>query len=195
MADNIDTYKGTGIFIIVERLYNRDAPNWHGIGASMIQVHKMVYQLYRKQDVLLEGETITPESATWWQRIKILSGAELVQRNAADNDIRFALDYAGSRFNVTPLSLGGLTSKKIPEFLTTEYTLPTRNIMAYGSDPLPNVNLYGRPDTRFIKAGGGRDDPIAAAKYDLRTKQLKLIDPVNQLRTTMRQLASVRGIK
>lgn len=93
--NNIESYKGTGIFIIIERIYNRDALNWHGIGASLIQVHKMVYQLYRKQDVYLEGHKITADNISLWQRIKILSGAHLIQHNSVDNDTRFALDYAG----------------------------------------------------------------------------------------------------
>ncbi|WP_017349983.1 hypothetical protein [Pantoea sp. A4] len=195
MTDNIESYKGTGIFIIVERLYNRDAPSWHGVGASMIQVHKMVYQLYRKQDVYFEGEKITPESATLWQRIKILSGAQLVQKNAADNETHFALAYAGSRFRATPLSVAGMDSKNIPGFLTKEYTLPTRKILAYGSDPVPNVNIYGRADASFVMAEGGKGDPTAAAKYDLQTKQIKLVDPVHELPALMRQLATLKEKK
>ncbi len=35
MMNNIANYKGTGVFIITERLYSRGVPNWHGIGASM----------------------------------------------------------------------------------------------------------------------------------------------------------------
>ena len=195
MADNIDTYKGVGIFIIVERLYSRDSPSWHGIGTALMQVHRMVYQLYRKQDVSLDGERITPESATLWQRIQILSGTQLVQQNSADNVTRFALDYAGSRFMGTPVSIGGLKSKKIPDFLTKEYALPTQRIMAYGRDPIPTATLYGRPDAKFVMGSGGKDDPIAAAKYDLKTKQLKLIDPNNELPGMMRQLTSLRAIK
>lgn len=98
MAGSIENYAGTGVFIFVERLYSRDAPNWHGVGASMVQIHKMVYQLYHKQDVYLEGKKIEPDSATVWQRLKILFGADLVQKNAADNSTCFSLDYAGSRF-------------------------------------------------------------------------------------------------
>ena len=68
--NNIESYKGTGIFIIVERIYNRDALNRHGIGVSLIQVHRMVYQLYRKQDVYIEGQKITEDNISLWKRIK-----------------------------------------------------------------------------------------------------------------------------
>lgn len=190
--NNIESYKGTGIFIIIERIYNRDALNWHGIGASLIQVHKMVYQLYRKQDVYLEGHKITADNISLWQRIKILSGAHLIQHNSADNDTRFALDYAGSNFKGTPVNIPGLNSKSIPEFLTKEYKLPTGRIMAYGKDPIPNVNLYGRPDIKFVMGSGGKDDPVAAAKYEMSTRQLKPVDPIHELPSLMRELSLLR---
>lgn len=191
MADNIANYKGTGIFIIVERLYSRGAPNWHGIGASMMQVHRMVYQLYQQQDIFLEGQKITPSTVTLWQRVKILFGADLVQRNSATNSTRFSLDYAGSRFMATPLA--SIDSKKIPDFLSREYTLPGRNILALGNDPFPNVTIYGRSDAKFVMADGGKGDPTAAAKYDIKTKQLVMVDPGQELPRLMQRLKKRGG--
>ncbi|MGA7510991.1 MAG: hypothetical protein WBW72_22140 [Erwinia billingiae] len=186
MTNNIANYKGTGIFIITEHLYSRGAPNWNGIGASMVQVYKMVYQLYQKQDVYLEGNLITPDTVTLWQRLKILSGAHLVQNDASDHQTCFSLDYAGSRFMATPLS--SFDSDKIPAFLTKEYSLPTRKILALGSDPFPDVNIYGRKDARFVMASGGKEDPTAAAKYDSNTRQLVLVDPGEELSRLMKLL-------
>ncbi|MBP2168130.1 hypothetical protein J2125_001322 [Erwinia toletana] len=77
-----DTYKGIGIYVVTERVYNREAPNWHGIGSTMMQVHKMVYQLCKKQDVYMEGEIITPDTTTLWQNLKILFGATLVMKDS-----------------------------------------------------------------------------------------------------------------
>lgn len=190
MANNIANYKGTVIHIITERLYSRGAPNWNGIGASMVQVYKMVYQLYQKQDVYLEEKRITPDTVTLWQRLKILSGAHLFQRNSSDHSNCFSLDYAGSRFMATPLS--SFDSKKIPTFLTKEYSLPTRRILALGRDPFPQVNIYGRQDAHFVMASGGKDDPIAAAKYDSNTRQLVLVDPGQELSSLMRLLSTQR---
>lgn len=193
MYDNIANYKGTGIFIIVERLYSRGAPNWHGVGASMVQVHKMVYQLYQKQDVYLEGVKVSPDTVTIWQRLKILFGAHLVQRDAADKNTCFSLDYAGSRFMATPLS--SIDSKKIPEFLTKEYSLPTGRVLALGRDPFPNVNIYGRPGARFVMARGGKEDPTAAAKYDANTRQMVMVDPGHELSRLMQLLNTQRTLK
>lgn len=193
MAGSIENYAGTGVFIFVERLYSRDAPNWHGVGASMVQIHKMVYQLYHKQDVYLEGKKIEHDSATVWQRLKILFGADLVQKNAADNSTCFSLDYAGSRFVTTPFS--GIDSKKIPDFLTREYTLPGRNVLAFGSDPFPHVSLYGRSDARFVMAEGGKGDPTAAAKYDAKSKQLVMVDPGKELPQLMQRLKTRREMQ
>ncbi len=105
-----------------------------------------------------------PDSVTLWQRLKILSGAHLVQKDANDPNNIFSLDYAGSRLMATPLS--SFNSKKIPAFLTKEYSLPTGRVLALGRDPFPEVNIYGRKDACFAMANGGKDDPTAAAKYD-----------------------------
>ncbi len=42
----IGNFTGTGIYIIVERLYDFLSPKWNNIGMSNTQVHRVVYQLY-----------------------------------------------------------------------------------------------------------------------------------------------------
>ncbi|CAM3709778.1 hypothetical protein BS639_18380 [Rouxiella silvae] len=193
MADNIPVFKGTGIFIITERIYSRDAPNWHGLGATMLQIHKMVFQLSRKQDSYLDGAKVTSANVTLWQNIRILAGAELLQRDSAGAELEFFMEYSGSRFMATPVS--GIDSKKIPSVLTKEYSLPTSEILAFGHDPLPNVNIYGRPDANFMMNDGGKGTPEAAAKYDKKTGQLIMVKPGHELSTLMNKLNKPRGHK
>ncbi|WP_233598507.1 hypothetical protein [Erwinia sp. 198] len=174
MKTKVTNYKGTGLYIITERLYSRGGPDWHGLGASIVQVHKMVYQLYQRQDIYLEGQKITPDTVTLWQRLKILSGAYLVRRSTANQETCFSLYYAGSRFMATPVS--GVSSKK-PAFLTREYKLPGGDVMALGRDPLSDVNIYGRQEARFIMPNSGKDHPVAAAKHDKKPDSLCWSNP------------------
>ncbi|PIF23735.1 hypothetical protein [Candidatus Pantoea floridensis] len=190
MLNNIDSYKATGIFIIIERIYNRDVPNWHGIGSELVQIYKVVYQLYRKQDLFLDGERITPANASLWDHLKIFAGSELEQQNSKDNETRFALDYAGSEFRTTPLVYPGLNIKSVSTFLTSDHPIPTQRILAFGQDPIPDIKLYGRSDAQFVMANGGKDDPMAAARYDSNSGQLKLLDPIHQLSAVMRDITS-----
>lgn len=61
LSSKIEYVKNTNLFIVVERLYSRDSimPSVGNIGPSLLQVHKTVYQLKRKQDMFIEGEKIT----------------------------------------------------------------------------------------------------------------------------------------
>lgn len=189
---DIDTYKKTGILVFVERLYFRNGPSWHGVGTSSTQVVKCVYQLCVKQDVYLDGEKITPSNATLWQRCKIFFGAQLVQLDSPDKKTSFVLDYVGSTFHATPLGNTGSSTKSLPNFLVRDYKLITNRFFAYGKDPIPQISLYGRPDVTFIIDNGGKGDPIAAAKYDLNTKQLKIIEPLHELPSLMNELVNLR---
>lgn len=190
MNDTIDTYKGTGVFIITERLYNRESPNWHGIGSAMIQVHKMVYQLCKKQDVYLDGELITSSSSGLWNNIKILFGADLVMKDSSKEQLEFVFEYSGSKFIFTPLD--GVNSKYIPRALTKDWKLPTERILSYGKDPVPNVSIFGNANAEYFVSNGGKGYPEAAAKYDGNTKQLVMVHPNRELTSLMNKLRAVK---
>ena len=66
----IGNFTGTGIYIIVERLYDFLSPKWNNIGMSNTQVHRVVYQLYEKADVYLDGQKIDTSTLSLWQRVK-----------------------------------------------------------------------------------------------------------------------------
>jgi len=188
----VGNFTGTGIFIIVERLYDFLSPKWNNIGVSNTQVYRVVYQLYKKIDVYLDGKKIDTSTLSLWQRVKIFSGHPLVKNPSLDNSAVFSQDYSGSIIFTTPLSFPGIHEKILPRFMTENYRIPTGKFFAYGTDPIPHVLLYKRPEARFIKDNGGIGDPICAAKYDSNTKQIKFIDPINELPSLMRALTQLK---
>lgn len=188
----IGNFTGTGIYIIVERLYDFLSQKWNNIGMSNTQVHRVVYQLYKKVDVYLDGQKIDTSTLSLWQRVKIFSGHPLVKNPSLDNSALFSLDYSGSIIFTSPLSLPGIHEKILPRFIMEDYRIPTGNLFAYGTDPIPTILLYKRLEARFIKDNGGRGDPICAAKYDSHTKQIKFIDPINELPSLMRALTQLK---
>ncbi len=118
---------------------------------SNTQVHRVVYQLYKKVDVYLDGQKIDTSTLSLWQRVKIFSGHPLVKNPSLDNSALFSLDYSGSIIFTSPLSLPGIHEKILPRFITENYRIPTGNLFAYGTDPIPTIQLYKRLEARFIK--------------------------------------------
>lgn len=192
MLDSLPTYKGTGVYILVERIYPRDSiTNWNGIGSTTVQVHKMVYELYQRQNVYLDGEVITPTTISLWQNIKILFGAKLVLENSTNESFEFVLVYSGSKFIMTLID--GISSRYIPGFLKKAWRLPTERILSYGVDPIPGISIYGHKAAEFIVRDGGKGTPEAAAKYDVNTNQLIMVHSEKELPDLMRILKCVRN--
>ncbi|MBT0723361.1 hypothetical protein HH682_02645 [Rosenbergiella sp. S61] len=122
---DIGNVKGTGIYIIVERLYDFMSNTWHNIGMSNTQVHRIIYQLYKKEDIYLDGKRLNGSSISLWQRVKVLLGHPLVTNPSLDNSTIFSQDYAGSIIFFIPFCFPGIKEKILPRFLTHKYRLPT----------------------------------------------------------------------
>lgn len=84
--NGIENHKKTNIFFIVERLYPRDslAPSVGTVGPSLVQVHRMIYQLTKKQDVFLDGEKVDLSNITLWQRLKSITGGKITTKDSQE---------------------------------------------------------------------------------------------------------------
>ncbi|MBP2168131.1 hypothetical protein J2125_001323 [Erwinia toletana] len=60
--------------------------------------------------------------------------------------------------------------------------------MSFGTDPIPNITLFGNQKAEFFVSDGGKGTPEAAAKYDSKIKQLVMVHPRNELPDLMKIL-------
>lgn len=101
--NGIENHKNEYIFI-VERLYPRDslAPSVGTVGPSLVQVHRMIYQL-TKNKTFLDGEKVDLSNITLWQRLKSITGGKITTKDSQDVKFAYVLDYAGSEFVAVPI--------------------------------------------------------------------------------------------
>ncbi|PSH13013.1 hypothetical protein B7R74_19715 [Yersinia pseudotuberculosis] len=190
--NGIENHKKTNIFFIVERLYPRDslAPSVGTVGPSLVQVHRMIYQLTKKQDVFLDGEKVDLSNITLWQRLKSITGGKITTKDSQDVKFAYVLDYAGSEFAAVPiqgLRLEGNTNYFYKKF-TKEYKISTPKLLHYGSDTIKNITLHGRSNVSFFMDNGGRNAPTAAAKYNKNTGEISLIKSMHELSKSMQDI-------
>lgn len=114
---NVELARPTGIFFIIERLYSRDGlmPSVGEIGPSLTQIHRIVIQLRRKQEMYMDGVKIIPKDITLWQQIKYLTGTKITTKDT--EALIYHLEYMGSIVATTPIA--GFDGINIPRFLTS----------------------------------------------------------------------------
>lgn len=100
---------------------------------------------------------------------------------------------AGYTFHATPIANTWLNAKILPSYLISNYKLLSNNFVVFAKDPIPKISLYECPDVSFIIDNRGKGDPIAAAKYDLNTKHIKIIEPIHKSSSLMHELLNLRS--
>ncbi|EMB4325961.1 hypothetical protein RJ492_004408 [Pluralibacter gergoviae] len=185
---NVELARPTGIFFIIERLYSRDGlmPSIGEVGPSLTQIHRTVIQLRRKQEMYMDGVKITPKDITLWQQIKYLTGSKITTKDT--EGLIYHLEFMGSVVATTPIA--GFDNTDTPRFLTSEYVMALPDIMSYGKNPIPDVSLYGKSNVSFFMNDGGKGNPTAIAKYNIKTRELVMINDQAQVFSIMKNIVS-----
>lgn len=183
---DISNYKKTNIFFIVETLYGRDSllPAIGLLGPSLMQVHRTVYETNIKQDAFLDGERINLGHISLHHIFSYYTGSNITTKESKGHEILFNMVYSGSELISSPVS--GLDADKF-EKLSKQYKLPS-SIFNFGKDPVPQVKLYGRSGLSFFMENGGKDAPMAAAKYDKVSGKIIVIKSKGELSKLMLEI-------
>ncbi|MEO1497700.1 MAG: hypothetical protein AAFV43_11180 [Planctomycetota bacterium] len=174
-------------YVIVEEIHSKSGLPAVGntIGPGLWQVVRRVMQVCDEQDVFYEGNRVAGGVPSSWQYLKelVLPGQQITQRpNGKRNMI---LAYAGFSNIVQPLpKLGDL----LPDSWTRQYDTGTPRFspFVYGSDPIPQVRLYGNPRAQFVMPGG-KPPATAVGIYRGASNQLEL-PPVAQREKLIKDL-------
>ncbi|NTZ08842.1 hypothetical protein [Burkholderia metallica] len=138
-GQRIDYGQPTGVYLLIEQLHAKSGlPSLaNTIGSSNLQIYRTVTQLYETADIYIDNQRALSGEMTMWQMLKGAFGIDVVTR--PNGKTTLVLEYAGFVNNITPLpKIGNL----LPEFMTKEYTLKVRSPYIFGTDPLPDIQLY-----------------------------------------------------
>jgi hypothetical protein len=171
-------------FVIIEQVYSKSGIPAFGntIGPSLQQVFRRVIQVCGVQNAFFNGAPIAGMPSTW-QLIQelVLPGTQITTRDTGEQNL--VLVYAGFRNIVTPL----------PTLKEHDLGGPPLGLFTYGSDPLPNVHLYGNSKVQFV-AVGGKGAPTAVATYDASRNALD-VPSVSDRGLVIQRLLEARFIK
>ena len=173
-------------FVIVEEIHLKTGlPSFaNTVGPTLHQVVRRVLQTCDEQDTFFKGKRLSGMPSPWqYLQHYLLPGTQITTRPTGQK--RFVLVYAGFKNLLTPLPK---IRDKLPESLTKEYDLGTPPTpFAYGSDPIPRVQLYGNPNADFVMLGGKRP-AVAVGIYSQTRNELELPSPREGGRVIMRLL-------
>ncbi|WP_130099822.1 hypothetical protein [Siccibacter turicensis] len=183
-----DASRNTDLYFIVEQLYPRDGllPSLGEIGPSVMQVYRTVYELTVKQDIFLDGERISAGNTTLWQSFKYLAGGKITVTDSPGPQCLYKLAYSGSEVITVPLA--GFESDRLS--LLSKKSVFTPTLFNFGHDPVKNISLYGRGGLSFFMEDGGQEAPVAAARYNRRTGELRVITSRSELSKLMSTAAA-----
>jgi hypothetical protein len=167
-------------YVIVEQIHSKGGIPQFGntVGPSMLQLYRRVIQTCDEQDMFFKGKRINGMPSTWQYIQEFLKpGKQITTRPTGVKE--FVLAYAGFKNLLTPLpKIGGL----VPASWTKEYDLGTPPVaFVYGTDPIPQVQLYGNPQAQFVMSGG-KAPPIAVGLYHKGRNLLELPSPAERER-------------
>nr|EKW7277453.1 hypothetical protein [Pluralibacter gergoviae] len=134
----------------------------------------------------MDGVKITPKDITLWQQIKYLTGSKITTKDT--EGLIYHLEFMGSVVATTPIA--GFDNTDTPRFLTSEYVMALPDIMSYGKNPIPDVSLYGKSNVSFFMNDGGKGNPTAIAKYNIKTRELVMINDQAQVFSIMKNIVS-----
>lgn len=172
-------------YVIVEQIHLKTGLPSIGntVGPTLHQVFRRVLQVCDVQDMFFDGRRISG-MPTPWQYLQefVRPGNQITTRPTGER--QFTLVYGGFINVLQPLpQMGNL----LPESWTRSYNLGTPPTpFIYGTDPIPNVRLYGNPRVQFIMPGG-EPPPTAMAIYNTSNRRLDL-PPLGERERVLQQL-------
>jgi len=161
------------IYVIVESVSSKGGIPQIGntIGPELRQVQRYVAQLCAEEDMFYKGERVEGFPSTFQYLMEFVTPG--VQITTRPNGKRgFVLQYAGFRNHFRPFTDLPL----LPESVTKERVWNTWSPFLYGTDPLPDVRLYGDRSVMFANFGG-MDAPKAVAIYSQLTRRREVLAP------------------
>ncbi|KVW34170.1 hypothetical protein WK95_26530 [Burkholderia ubonensis] len=173
------------MYLLIEQLHAKSGlPSLaNTIGASNLQIYRTVAQLYETADIYIDNQRVASGEMTMWQMLKGAFGIDVVTR--PNGKTTLVLEYAGFVSNITPLpKIGNL----LPELITKEYTLKVRSPYIFGTDPLPDIQLYRHAKSVFMQRNGGQSPATAMAKYNRRTRELIRLNTISEIDSVLRDL-------
>ncbi|WP_333994513.1 hypothetical protein [Burkholderia orbicola] len=184
-GQRIDYGQPTGVYLLIEQLHAKSGlPSLaNTIGSSNLQIYRTVAQLYETADIYVDNQRALAGEMTMWQMLKGAFGIDVVTR--PNGKTTLVLEYAGFVNNITPLpKIGNL----LPEFMTNEYALKVRSPYIFGTDPLPDIQLYRHAKSVFMQRHGGQSPATAMAKYHRRTRELIRLNTISEIDNALRDL-------
>lgn len=185
VTSNIRYGTPTGLYLIIEQVHAKPGMPSFGntIGPSITQIYRVVLQIHDLHDTYLDGKPVTGRSLSPWQLVKGSLGIGISTRPNGARSVK--LEYAGFTNLVQPLpALGDLIS----ETLTKQRAFASRSPYIFGVDPLPAVMLHGNTRAVFLQRDGGLSPSTAIAKYNSTTRELVLLNTIEQVDRTLREL-------
>lgn len=176
--------KPAGLYILIEQLHAKSGMPSFGntIGPSMQQIYRQVYQLHSLHDTFIDGQRVTPATATVWQQIKGALGINIT--TAPNGKHATKLEYAGFTNEIQPLPKMGDT---LPQGLTRQYLFRTPSPYLFGTDPIPEVRLYRNPRSVFRQVNGGTSPSTAMARFNSTNGELVMLESASEIELALRE--------
>ncbi|SIQ11156.1 hypothetical protein [Marinobacterium stanieri] len=163
--------------VIIESLH---VSSIHKFSVST-QVYRRVYGVCHSQDVYFDNEKLNKPLSGLQILQNFISGGDRVTTKPTGEELVITR-YMGSRNYLKPV--GDLNvNNEIGKALSKDYYIGRLGqLFAYGTDPIPDVKLFGNASMTFSMAGNGAY-PVAVAVYDSATGNLsQVLDPVEKKR-------------
>jgi len=162
---NIELCRPEPVYIITETV--KHALGWGkvtvdgiNVGVDAYKVTRQIVQACIAQDYYVDGQRHDGPPSTWEYLKYYLGLAKIEGRDKPKTQVNPLLVYSGF--------------KNLGEALGIRRNIYTPQSYIYGTDPIPNVKLYGNAKINFYMPGG-KGHPTAVVIYDPRSKDNKLI--------------------
>ena len=185
MKLNVEYGTPTGMYVIVEQIYQKSGMPSIGntIGPALIQIYRTVLQIYNLSDTYMDGELVDASNMTVWQMIKGSMGIGVATNLNGKSSIK--LEYSGFVNVIQPLPE---IKAVVPKLLSQTYIFKARSPYIYGQDPLREIKLYKNPKVVFLQTGGGSSPATAIAKYNGKSREVKILNTASQVDMAIREL-------
>lgn len=157
-------------YVIIEQIDSAPGmPSLGPLGPQLRKVQRRVLQVCEVEEIFYRGKRIQGMPGIFQYIDEFLHPGKRISTRPTGKK-EFLLAYAGMRNLFTPQP--GM-SNLLPKALTKEYDLGVPlSPFVFGSDPIPNQQLFGNKSIDFALPGG-QGSPTAVAIYDAKTGILK----------------------
>ncbi len=163
--------------VIIESLH---VSSIHKFSVST-QVYRRVYGVCRTQDIYFDNQKINKPLSRLQILQNFLGGGDRVTTKPTGDELVITR-YMGSRNYLKPV--GDLNvNNELGKALSKDYYVGRLGqLFAYGTDPIPDIKLFGNANITFSMPGNG-SYPVTVAVYDIATGDLtQVLDPIEKKR-------------